>query len=61
VKISKYFTTALLKALLVFKGVTIFGYILFSPIKQKHVFPPKKGCASSSAAQHAATPHHWGH
>jgi hypothetical protein len=64
VKISKNFTTTLLKALLVFKVLTTFVYILFSPFKQKHVFPPKKSCSPSSAAtgaQHAAMPHHWGH
>jgi hypothetical protein len=64
VKISKNFTTTLLKALLVFKVVTIFVYILFSPFEQKHVFPPKKGCTPSSVAtgaQHSALPHQWGH
>lgn len=60
-KISKNITTELTKALLVFKVVTVFVYILFSSFEQKHVFPPKKSCAPSSAAQHTAMPHHWDH
>jgi len=39
--IRQNFTTTLLKALLVFKVVTILVYILFSPFEQKHMFPRK--------------------
>jgi hypothetical protein len=62
--IQQNFTTTFLKALLVFKVVTILFYILFSPFEQKHVFPRKKCRTPSSTAtgvQHTAMPYHWDH
>jgi hypothetical protein len=62
VKISKNITTTLLKALLAFKLVTIFVYILF-PLLNKSM-RSQKSCAPLSAAtgaQHAAMHHHGDH